>query len=69
MTIDTQSTELRDLLARLIEEHRALDAEIVGLEDRAATDQLHIKRLKKRKLALRDRITSVEDRLLPDIIA
>ena len=69
MTIDTQSSELRDLLARLIEEHRALDAEIVALEDRAGADQLHIKRLKKRKLALRDRITSVEDRLLPDIIA
>jgi hypothetical protein len=69
MTIDTQSTELRDLLARLIEEHRALDAEIVSLEDKAATDQLHVKRLKKRKLALKDRITSVEDRLLPDIIA
>lgn len=69
MIIDTQSTELRALLARLIEEHRALDAEIVSLEDKAATDQLQIKRLKKRKLALRDRITSIEDRLLPDIIA
>ncbi len=69
MTIDTQPLELRDLLARLVEEHRTLDAEIVSLEDKGATDQLHIKRLKKRKLALRDRITSVEDRLLPDIIA
>jgi hypothetical protein len=69
MTIDTQSTELRELLARLVDEHRRLDAEIVALEDKTATDQLHIKRLKKRKLSLRDRISSVEDRLLPDIIA
>jgi len=29
----------------------------------------HIKRLKKRKLALKDQITALEDQLLPDIIA
>jgi hypothetical protein len=61
--------ELRELLGRLIAEHRQLDAEIVALETAAATDQLQVKRLKKRKLALRDRITAVEDMLLPDIIA
>ena len=33
------------------------------------SDQLLIKRLKKRKLALKDRITAIEDQLLPDIIA
>ena len=35
----------------------------------ARVDQLHIKRLKKRKLALKDQITALEDQLLPDIIA
>ena len=60
---------LRDQLTRLINDHRDLDAEIVRLEAAAVADQLHIKRLKKRKLALKDRITSLEDRLLPDIIA
>lgn len=54
---------------RLRAEHRDLDAEIVALEDSATADQLHIKRLKKKKLALKDRIISVEDQLLPDIIA
>jgi hypothetical protein len=61
--------DLREQLTRLTQEHRDLDAEIVRLEGAAAVDQLHVKRLKKRKLALKDRITSLEDRLLPDIIA
>jgi hypothetical protein len=32
-------------------------------------DQLLVKRLKKKKLVLKDRITQIEDKLLPDIIA
>jgi hypothetical protein len=61
--------ELRDELIRLRGEHRDLDAEIAALEAAAVTDQLHIKRLKKRKLAIKDQMTSVEDQLRPDIIA
>ena len=61
--------ELREELVKLRTEHRLLDEEIVSLEANPIADQLLIKRLKKRKLALKDRITSVEDRLLPDIIA
>ncbi|MEO1204917.1 MAG: DUF465 domain-containing protein [Pseudomonadota bacterium] len=62
-------TELREELLQVREAHRSLDEEIVGLETAGAADQLHIKRLKKQKLALKDRITSIEDRLTPDIIA
>jgi hypothetical protein len=62
-------TELRETLARLQSEHRELDQEIVALETTVGADQLQIKRLKKRKLILKDRITSIEDQLLPDIIA
>jgi hypothetical protein len=61
--------ELRALLARLRAEHRDLDVEIVAQEELASADQLLIKRLKKKKLALKDRIQAVEDQLLPDIIA
>ena len=61
--------ELREELVKLRTEHRLLDEEIVSLEVSPTADQLLIKRLKKRKLALKDRITSVEDQLLPDIIA
>lgn len=61
--------ELREQLARLRNEHRDLDAQIVMLEASALLDQLQIKRLKKRKLSLKDLIKAVEDQLLPDIIA
>jgi hypothetical protein len=61
--------ELREQLARLRAEHRDLDEQIVAEEGSTHADQLLIKRLKKRKLALKDQITSIEDQLLPDIIA
>ena len=61
--------ELREQLTRLRAEHRDLDAEIVAEEVSPLSDQLQIKRLKKRKLALKDQITAIEDQLLPDIIA
>ena len=56
-------------MVKLRSEHRDLDAEIVALEESPQADQLKIKRLKKRKLHLKDQITMVEDRLTPDIIA
>lgn len=61
--------DLRDQLVKLRAEHRELDEQIVRLEGGSTADQLVIKRLKKRKLLLKDQITSVEDQLLPDIIA
>ena len=61
--------ELREQLTRLRAEHRDLDTQIVAQEVSSLADQLLIKRLKKRKLALKDRITALEDQLLPDIIA
>ena len=61
--------ELREQLTRLRAEHRDLDTEIVALVTSGAGDQLVVKRLKKRKLQLKDQITSIEDQLLPDIIA
>ena len=61
--------ELREQLVRLRAEHRELDREIVEQEASPHRDQLQIKRLKKRKLGLKDQITAIEDQLLPDIIA
>lgn len=54
---------------RLREEHRDLDAAIEALAESGRTDALQIKRLKKRKLALKDRMSILEDQLTPDIIA
>ena len=66
---EEEETELRAQLARLRQEHRALDAAIEALQGAPASDILQVQRLKKRKLVLRDRITFIEDQLTPDIIA
>ena len=53
----------------LKQEHRDLDEAVKALEERGIRDQLTIQRLKKKKLALKDNIAVIEDRLTPDIIA
>jgi hypothetical protein len=60
---------LRRKLAELRTEHRELDESIVRLTETAPFDQIHVQRLKKRKLALKDQITRLESKLVPDIIA
>lgn len=50
-------------------EHRDLDDAIAALALASTPDQLQTARLKKRKLRLRDEIASLEDTLIPDIIA
>lgn len=65
------SLETRALKARLFElreEHRTLDDEIIAMSA-AGGDMIHIARLKKQKLVLKDQIQWIEDRLTPDIIA
>ena len=51
------------------QEHSDLDQAIVSLSNTATADRLMIQRLKKKKLQLKDKITRLEDRLTPDIIA
>jgi hypothetical protein len=46
-------------------EHADLDAVIDGSSDRAATDELMLRRLKKRRLAIRDEIGRLEAQLQP----
>jgi hypothetical protein len=61
--------ELRAVLGRLKQEHRDLDGAINALEESGRADALQLKRLKKKKLFLKDEISRIEDQLLPDIIA
>ncbi|NQV46999.1 MAG: YdcH family protein [Rhodospirillaceae bacterium] len=56
-------------IAELMNEHRDLDDVIARLATDMAFNQIQIQRLKKRKLALKDQIASLEDESLPDIIA
>lgn len=60
---------LRIELAVLRTEHRDLDDAIRALEGTGTADMLTIRRLKKRKLQLKDQIAVLEDRITPDIIA
>jgi hypothetical protein len=50
-------------------EHRDLDDAIHALQSTATGDPFTLKRLKKQKLTLKDRITQLEDEITPDIIA
>ena len=60
---------LRVELAVFRREHRDLDDAIHALQERGTADQLTLRRLKKQKLVLKDKIAMIEDRLTPDIIA
>jgi hypothetical protein len=53
----------------LMQDHRDLDEAIAALEEKGTADPFTIRRLKKQKLALKDRISSLEDQMTPDIIA
>ena len=66
---EERGQRLREALAQLKLEHRDLDATITELEQSVKSDQLQIKRLKKKKLTLKDEIARLEDELFPDIIA
>ncbi len=59
---------LRVELETFRSEHRELDEEIRTLAVSGA-DAFTVQRLKRRKLALKDRIQAIEDRVTPDIIA
>lgn len=64
-----QHVQLTVQLRQLEQEHADLDAAIRALETVGTADQLQLRRLKKMKLSLKDRITAIENLLIPDIIA
>ena len=66
--MDTEEVK-RIKLEMLRREHRDLDEAIHALQERAAPDMLTLKRLKRQKLQLKDRIARLEDEITPDIIA
>jgi hypothetical protein len=66
---DAERADIRREVERLREEHRDLDVAIEALDRVGAVDRLQMQRLKKRRLALRDKLALYEDMLTPDIIA
>jgi len=60
---------LVEKLESLRVEHRDLDDAIARMEQGPYVDQLQLRRLKKRKLQLKDFIALIESRLIPDLDA
>ena len=65
---DQDQAEIRLEYARLKQEHADFDAAISAMIA-VGCDPLQIQRMKKKKLTLKDRLSQVEDRIIPDIIA
>ncbi len=61
--------QLRIRLAELAIEHRDLDEAIARYAASPPADQLLLRRLKKRKLLLKDRVAQIERMLEPDVLA
>jgi hypothetical protein len=66
---ESPDLEIDRRIAELRAAHRALDERISQLIEQGFPDQLEVQRLKKQKLALKDRIARLESDRLPDIIA
>ena len=61
--------EITRLIADMREEHRDLDEAISRLSTDPGVDQLQLRRMKKRKLKLKDWIAYLESKLIPDLDA
>lgn len=70
MELTAEETEaVRRKLEALRVEHRDLDAVIERLSQDPELDELQLRRLKRRKLLLKDQIALLESQLVPDIPA
>jgi hypothetical protein len=66
---DDADFQTRARLAELRIEHRDLDDAIHRLVEDPTADQLGLRRMKKRKLLLKDAIARLESKLIPDLDA
>jgi len=67
--IETEAFKSVENIRNLRVEHRDLDRVISELAVDPSVDQIMLKRLKKRKLMLKDRITQLESDRIPDLNA
>ena len=65
----TSSEEIKRRIIELEVEHRDLDAVIEMLVSDTRHDELQLRRLKKRKLQLKDHITLLKMQVVPDVPA
>ena len=64
-----EKDEIRQLIHELVLEHGDVDDSIKLMAEASFIDQLQLKRMKKRKLFLKDEITLLKSKLIPDIEA
>ena len=64
-----QETQIGSKLVELQTEHRDLDDAIRSMEAGVYVDQIQLKRLKKKKLQLKDTIAKLKSSLIPDVTA
>ena len=65
---EQEQAEVRLEFAKVKQEHTDFDAAINAMIAMGC-DPLQVQRMKKKKLALKDRLQQLEDRIIPDIIA
>jgi len=68
-TVNDQTAEIARKLVDLRVEHRDLDRAIALLTASGKCDELQLRRMKKRKLMLKDAIARLESKLIPDLDA
>lgn len=65
----SEKQQLLQTVAELKQDHRSLDIAILELAEKVHANELQIGRLKRQKLNLKDAITKLESRLIPDLLA
>ena len=67
--VETQVFAHRERVKQLRDEHRDLDLAIAEMSKSAGADQFMLKRMKKRKLRIKDMIARLESEQIPDLNA
>lgn len=65
---EQQQADLKLAIAKLKQDHEDFDAAVKAMT-KVDCDLLQIQRMKKKKLAIKDQLKKLEDRIIPDIIA
>ncbi len=67
--VNDRTAKINSKLVELRTEHRDLDQAIAVLTAQGRCDELQLRRMKKRKLMLKDAITRLQSKLIPDLDA
>lgn len=69
MTAEMDKKEIKHLLSELSLEHKDLNDALILMQEKPYVDELQLRRLKMKKLKIKDLIELLESKLIPDIEA